>query len=86
MNKTIDRKIILEDGREFYGYAFGASDDRVCEIVFNTSMTGYQEILSDLSYTDQAVIMTCPLIGSGMAVEDYESITPRSGTDRARIQ
>lgn len=80
MNKTIDRKIILEDGREFYGYAFGASGNRVCEIVFNTSMAGYQEILSDLSYTDQAVVMTYPLIGNyGMAVEDYESITPSIG-------
>ena len=80
MNKTIDRKIILEDGREFYGYAFGASDDRVCEIVFNTSMAGYQEILSDLSYTDQAVVMTYPLIGNyGMAAADYESITPSIG-------
>ena len=80
MNKTIDRKIILEDGREFFGYAFGASGNRVCEIVFNTSMAGYQEILSDLSYTDQAVVMTYPLIGNyGMAVEDYESITPSIG-------
>ena len=74
------RKIILEDGREFYGYAFGSSEDRVCEIVFNTSMAGYQEILSDLSYTDQAVVMTYPLIGNyGMAAEDYESITPSIG-------
>ena len=74
------RKIILEDGREFYGEAFGASGDRVCEIVFNTSMAGYQEILSDLSYTDQAVVMTYPLIGNyGMAAEDYESITPSIG-------
>ena len=80
MNRTFNRKIILEDGREFYGYAFGANDDRVCEIVFNTSMTGYQEILSDLSYTDQAVVMTYPLIGNyGMAAEDYESITPSIG-------
>lgn len=41
------RKIILEDGRQFCGTAFGAEGDRVCEIVFNTSMVGYQEILSD---------------------------------------
>ena len=74
------RKIILEDGREFYGYAFGSSEEKVCEIVFNTSMAGYQEILSDLSYTDQAVVMTYPLIGNyGMAAEDYESITPSIG-------
>ena len=80
MKEKKKRKIILEDGREFYGYAFGSSEDRVCEIVFNTSMAGYQEILSDLSYTDQAVVMTYPLIGNyGMAAEDYESITPSIG-------
>ena len=80
MNGTFNRKIILEDGKEFYGYSFGASADRVCEIVFNTSMAGYQEIFSDLSYTDQAVVMTYPLIGNyGMAAEDYESLTPSIG-------
>ena len=71
------RKIILEDGRQFCGTAFGADSDRVCEIVFNTSMVGYQEILSDPSYTDQAVVMTYPLIGNyGMAGDDYESFQP----------
>ena len=80
MKEKIRRKIILEDGREFYGYAFGSLQDRVCEIVFNTSMAGYQEILSDLSYTDQAVVMTYPLIGNyGMAAEDYESEIPSIG-------
>lgn len=80
MKEKIRRKIILEDGREFYGYAFGSLQDRVCEIVFNTSMAGYQEILSDLSYTDQAVVMTYPLIGNyGMAAEDYESCIPSIG-------
>ncbi|MDO5486548.1 MAG: carbamoyl phosphate synthase small subunit [Sarcina sp.] len=80
MKEKIRRKIILEDGREFYGYAFGSLQDRVCEIVFNTSMAGYQEILSDLSYTDQAVVMTYPLIGNyGMAAEDYESSVPSIG-------
>ena len=39
-----DRKIILEDGAEYYGYGFGDTSDKVCEIVFNTSMVGYQEI------------------------------------------
>ena len=69
-----DRKLIFEDGREFYGYGFGARVDRVCEIVFNTSMAGYQEILSDPSYTDQAVVMSYPLIGSyGIPDEDFES-------------
>lgn len=72
-----DRKIILEDGQEYFGYAFGDTDDKVCEIVFNTSMVGYQEIISDPSYTYQAVVMTYPLIGNyGMADDDYETITP----------
>lgn len=75
-----NRKLILEDGQEYYGYAFGNTKDRVCEIVFNTSMVGYQEILSDPSYTYQAVVMTYPLIGNyGMADDDYETITPTIG-------
>lgn len=77
MKKRGDRKIILEDGSELYGYGFGSPGDRICELVFNTSMTGYQEILSDPSYTDQAVVMTYPLIGNyGMAADDYETRTP----------
>ncbi len=80
MRKAFDRKIILEDGQEYYGYGFGAFEDHVCEIVFNTSMTGYQEILSDPSYTYQAVVMTYPLIGNyGMAEADYERDTPTLG-------
>ena len=74
-----DRKLILEDGSEFYGFGFGAGTDAVCEIVFNTSVAGYQEILSDPSYTDQGVVMSYPLIGSyGINSEDYESrcVTP----------
>ena len=75
-----DRKIILEDGEEYLGSGFGATTDRVLEIVFNTSMVGYQEILSDPSYTDQAVVMTYPLIGNyGMAADDYETATPTIG-------
>ena len=75
-----DRKIILEDGEEYLGFGFGANADRVLEIVFNTSPVGYQEILSDPSYTDQAVVMTYPLIGNyGMAADDYETETPTIG-------
>ncbi len=75
-----NRKIILEDGQEYLGYAFGADCEKVCEIVFNTSMVGYQEILSDPSYTYQAVVMTYPLIGNyGMAEDDYETVTPTIG-------
>ncbi len=75
-----NRKLILEDGQEYLGYGFGDSGDRVCEIVFNTSMVGYQEIMSDPSYTYQAVVMTYPLIGNyGMAEDDYETKTPTIG-------
>ena len=77
MNRIFDRKIILEDGTEFYGYSFGAKRDALVELVFNTSMVGYQEILSDPSYTAQAVVMTYPLIGNyGMCNEDYETDIP----------
>ena len=77
MNRHYDKKIILEDGAEFYGYGFGAEGERIVEVVFNTSMVGYQEILSDPSYTGQAVVMTYPLIGNyGMCDEDYETVRP----------
>lgn len=80
MVKEYNRKIMLEDGQEFFGYGFGACDEKVCEIVFNTSMVGYQEILSDPSYTYQAVVMTYPLIGNyGMADDDYERDIPTLG-------
>jgi carbamoyl-phosphate synthase small subunit len=78
--KSFDRKILLGDGQEYYGYSFGANKEKILELVFNTSMAGYQELLSDPSYTDQAVVMTYPLIGNyGMAPEDYESDTPTIG-------
>lgn len=74
------RKLILEDGSEYVGTGFGAMCDCVCEIVFNTSMVGYQEIVSDPSYTDQAVVMTYPLIGNyGITDEDFETRTPTIG-------
>lgn len=80
MLKKFDRKIILEDGDEYYGYGFGEPCDKICEIVFNTSMVGYQEIVSDPSYTDQAVVMTYPLIGNyGIAEDDFETDTPTIG-------
>lgn len=69
-----DRKLVLEDGSEYYGMGFGGDREAVCEIVFNTSMVGYQEILSDPSYTDQAVVMSYPLMGNyGVTNEDFES-------------
>lgn len=75
-----NRKLVLEDGAEYYGMGFGYTGDAVCEIVFNTSMVGYQEIISDPSYTYQAVVMTYPLIGNyGTADEDYETKNPTIG-------
>ncbi|MGN1082753.1 MAG: carbamoyl-phosphate synthase domain-containing protein, partial [Candidatus Avispirillum sp.] len=58
------KKLVLEDGAEYVGVGFGYDCERVCEVVFNTSVVGYQEIISDPSYTDQAVVMTYPLIGN----------------------
>ncbi len=78
--KPFDKKIVLENGLEFYGYGFGANKEAVNEIVFNTSMVGYQEVLSDPSYTDQMVVMSYPLIGNyGTAEEDYETKFPTIG-------
>ncbi len=80
MAREYTRKLILEDGEEYPGYAFGADTVRVCELVFNTSMAGYQEIVSDPSYTDQAVVMSYPLIGNyGICDEDFETKTPTIG-------
>ncbi|OIN96969.1 carbamoyl phosphate synthase small subunit [Candidatus Desantisbacteria bacterium CG1_02_38_46] len=72
--KTI---LALEDGTVFKGKPFGATGERFGEIVFNTSMTGYQEILTDPSYKGQIVCMTYPLIGNyGVSPEDFESRKP----------
>lgn len=69
-----DRKIVTQDGAQYFGYAFGGNDEKILEAVFNTSQVGYQEIISDPSYTYQAVIMTYPLIGNyGICDEDFES-------------
>lgn len=65
----------LENGRRFVGEGFGTSGTIVAEGVFNTSMTGYQEILTDPSYRGQMVVMTCQHIGNtGMNDEDSESV------------
>lgn len=69
--------LALADGRIFYGRAFGAIGETAGEVVFNTSMTGYQEILTDPSYHGEIVTMTYPLIGNyGVNVEDVESHCP----------
>lgn len=69
--------LALADGRVFYGKAFGAGGEVTGEVVFNTSMTGYQEILTDPSYCGEIVTMTYPLIGNyGINREDVESSKP----------
>lgn len=69
--------LVLEDGRTFNGASFGAEGETFGEVVFNTSMTGYQEILTDPSYAGQLVCMTYPLIGNyGVNAEDTESRRP----------
>lgn len=69
--------LALEDGRVFNGWSCGAPGERWGEVVFNTSMTGYQEILTDPSYKGQIVTMTYPLIGNcGVNEEDFESFHP----------
>lgn len=70
-------KLALADGRIFEGESFGASGQTEGEAVFNTSMTGYQEVLTDPSYRGQMVVMTYPLIGNyGINPEDFESEKP----------
>jgi len=69
--------LILEDGTVFEGKSIGSTREVVSEIVFNTSMTGYLEVLTDPSYAGQAVVMTYPLIGNyGICYEDMESERP----------
>ena len=66
--------LYLEDGTRYEGIAFGAQKESLGEVVFNTSMTGYQEVLTDPSYAGQIVIMTQPQIGNyGTNSEDRES-------------
>lgn len=69
--------LILEDGTVFTGQSIGSTREVISEIVFNTSMTGYLEVLTDPSYAGQAVVMTYPLIGNyGICYEDMESAQP----------
>ncbi len=69
--------LILEDGTIFTGTSIGSAREAISEIVFNTSMTGYLEVLTDPSYAGQAVVMTYPLIGNyGISYEDMESLKP----------
>ena len=69
--------LILANGSVFSGTSIGGTSERICEMVFNTSMTGYQEILTDPSYAGQGVVMSYPLIGNyGVNHEDNESSRP----------
>lgn len=71
------RLLILEDGSVYQGTAFGSDSFQVGELVFNTGMSGYQEVLSDLSYCGQIVMMTYPMIGNyGINRDDFESLDP----------
>ena len=73
----MERLLLLEDGSVYRGQGFGSDELKTGELVFNTSMTGYQEILTDNSYCGQIVMMTYPLIGNyGINRDDYESIEP----------
>src|SRR5882724_3453672 len=80
MESLMTRKtaiLALADGRYYHGLSFGADGEAAGEVVFNTSMTGYQEILTDPSYEGQIVTMTYPLIGNtGINSEDVESRKP----------
>ncbi|WP_047981332.1 glutamine-hydrolyzing carbamoyl-phosphate synthase small subunit [Ornithinibacillus contaminans] len=71
------RKLVLEDGTVFIGEGFGSEREISGEVVFNTSMTGYQEIISDPSYCGQIVTLTYPLIGNyGINRDDFETVAP----------
>ncbi|QMV40359.1 glutamine-hydrolyzing carbamoyl-phosphate synthase small subunit [Cohnella cholangitidis] len=70
-------RLLLEDGTLFTGQSFGAEGGSVGEVVFNTGITGYQEVISDPSYCGQIVTMTFPLVGNyGINRDDFESIRP----------
>jgi carbamoyl-phosphate synthase small subunit len=77
LEKSKKALLALEDGRFFWGASFGSPGEAYGEVVFNTSLTGYQEILTDPSYCGQLVTMTYPHIGNyGLNADDYESVQP----------
>ena len=80
MAEMKNKKLVLENGTVFEGYGFGANRDVVAELTFNTSMVGYQEIVSENSYFEQLVVMTYPIIGTyGVNDEDDECKNPNIG-------
>lgn len=73
----MNKKLLLEDGTEFYGEAFGSTEDAYGEVIFVTSMTGYQELLTDPTMYGNIVVMSYPLIGNyGINRDDYEALQP----------
>jgi len=76
--ETMNATLVLENGQVYTGQAFGAQTDVVFELVFNTSMTGYQEIISDPSYRGQGVLLTVPQVGNvGINDDDNEADVPQ---------
>jgi carbamoyl-phosphate synthase small subunit len=77
MELNLKAKLVLENGLLFEGEGFGATGESIGEIVFNTSLSGYLEILTDSSYCGQMVVMTYPIIGNyGISFEDYDTERP----------
>lgn len=77
IRNLLNAKLVLEDGTVFCGRRFGAVVDAEGEVVFNTAMSGYQEIVTDPSYAGQIIVMTYPQIGNyGIALDDFESRRP----------
>ncbi|MBR5381689.1 MAG: carbamoyl phosphate synthase small subunit, partial [Oscillospiraceae bacterium] len=75
-----DRKLVLSDGTEYYGRGFGGTEERVFDLVFNTNLVGYQEVVSDPTYAYKGIVMTYPIIGScGMADDDFEARLSKLG-------
>ena len=71
--------LILANGSVFSGTSIGGTSDRICEMVFNTSMAGYQEILTDPSYAGQGVVMSYPLIGNYGVNQRGQRVPPPLG-------
>ena len=77
LSDTIPALLVLADGTTYRGWSFGATGTKIGEVVFNTGMTGYQEVLTDPSYCGQIIIFTYPELGNtGINVEDEESDRP----------
>ena len=84
INKLVTGILVLENGQVFYGKGCGALGSAVGEVCFNTAITGYQEILTDPSYTDQVVCFTFPHIGNTGTNDEDEEASSISGKSAAR--